>query len=101
MILTCSPIREEEDMIARVALAQVVPPPPPPPQPALPTPAPHNKNPLKIFVNKYLLGSKHENSWFWFLTLFLFCVFLLGMNFFLVGKVESMSLSLEQLVQKA
>ena len=40
------------------------------------------------FVLNYLVGPNNEHGWFWFVVLFLFCAFLLGMNLFLVNKVD-------------
>ena len=43
---------------------------------------------LKYFVESKLLGNKNEHAWFWFIILFVFCIVMLGLNMFLVNKVN-------------
>ena len=85
-MLTCSPLQDlVEDRIARVALAQQ---PPPPPQPPAPPVKQTHENGIRAFVLDHLVGRNNEHGWFWFVVLFLFCAFLLGMNLFLVNKID-------------
>lgn len=105
MALTFSPFfSPSEQTLDKVMLAQHVnltqtaPPPTPTVQvkpeqvSADPQPKYVSTNPIHVaryFVESSILGFENEHAWFWFVILFVFCIVMLGLNIFLVRKVDS------------